>query len=165
MLASYLVFLGLGVHFGHRWSRWRQGGSVFQHAARKFPTCYGMDGSGKDPGSPKISVLWRREIPGSMCNMEAVERYLFDTFALNKLRKRRRGFRVFLESLAQICLLGQCYQYSRKTVSSLEKDLSWNKALFMEYFCVSPGSFGMTVDSRKSLKGFLHWKSPPEGWL
>lgn len=61
-----------------------------------------MDGFGRDPGSPKISVLWRRQIPGSVCNMQdaAVGRYLFDTFALNKLRKRRRGFRVFLT----ICL-------------------------------------------------------------
>lgn len=50
----------------------------------------------------EIQVLLRFLCPGIMCNMEdaAVGRYLFDTFALNKLRKRRRGFRVFLT----ICL-------------------------------------------------------------
>lgn len=60
-----------------------------------------MDGSGRDPGLPNISVLWRREIPGPMCNMEDtfVERQpvLHSCF---KLRERRRGFRVYLTLLS-----------------------------------------------------------------
>jgi len=88
-----------------------------------------MDRSGRDPGYPDVSVLWMGEILESMFDTEdaAVGRYLFDTFALNRLRTRRRVFRVFLtlfESLAPVCLLGQCYQYSRRTTSFLEKGLS-----------------------------------------
>lgn len=102
MLTCYLGFLGLGVHFSHHWSGRRQGSSVLQCEASRFPTCYGMDGSGRDPCSAKISVLRSREIPGNRCNMEdaAVGRYPFGTSTLNKLIQRRRVFRVFLS----ICL-------------------------------------------------------------
>lgn len=44
--------------------------SVLQCEESKFPTFCGKDASGIDPGLPKISVLWRREIPRHMSNME-----------------------------------------------------------------------------------------------
>lgn len=142
MLTCYLGFLVLGGHFSHCWSRRRQGRSVLQCEASRFPTCYGMGGSGRDPCSAKISVLWRREIPDNMCNMEdgAVRRYPFATFALNKLRQRR-GFRVFLTIYLTLWHQFACFdsvisspgelQALWRKISSETRLYLWNISVFL----------------------------------
>lgn len=122
--------------------------------------------SGRDSGSPKIPVLWTREIPQTFCNMEyaAVERYLFDTFALDKLRKKRlQGFSISLSLRHTFACLDNVISTPGE-LQALWRKISETRLYFMKCFCISPGSFGIAVDSRKSLKGyFLHWKTTPGG--
>lgn len=105
--------------------------------------------------SQHICVIWKIQLLGDN---------QFYTSALNKLRERR-SFRVYLTVLSLwhefafldsvIITPGDQQTLRRETYTEMRLYF-WNISEFL---------LGVLNYCRESLKGFLHWKSPLEGWL